>query len=85
MQHRNWFSSDRNDGTSIATVMDDITVILQPSGLVDIEGPVGTSMTIDFDDAVVLIAALTEAVEILRARGLTERPDVVAWLQEHAS
>lgn len=85
MQHRNWFSSDRADGTAIATVMDDITVILQPSGLVDIEGPIGTSMTIDFDDAVVLIAALIEAVEILRNRGMSERPDVLAWLQEHAS
>ncbi|PZE28370.1 hypothetical protein [Curtobacterium sp. MCLR17_042] len=85
MQHRTWFSGDRNDGTAIATVMDDITAILQPSGLVDIEGPIGTSMTIDFDDAVVLIAALSEAVEILRARGLTERPDVLAWLDEHAT
>lgn len=85
MQHRTWFSSDRTDGTAIATVMDDITVILLPSGLVDIEGPIATSMTIDFHDAVVLIAALTEAVEIQRARGHAERPDVTAWLHEHAN
>lgn len=85
MQHRNWFSSDRTDGTAIATVMNDLTVILQPCGLVDVEGPIATSMTIDFDDAVVLVAALTEAVEILRSRGLRERPDVLAWLDEHAT
>lgn len=65
--------------------MGDLTVVLRPSGLVDVGRQIGTSMTIDFDDAVVLIAALTEAAEILRARGLTEPPDVVAWLHEHAS
>ncbi|TCK65788.1 hypothetical protein [Curtobacterium sp. PhB136] len=85
MQHRNWFSSDRTDGTAIATVMDDLTVVLQPRGLVDIDGPIGTSMTIDFDDAVALLAALSEAVEILRTRGMSERPDVLVWVHDHAS
>ncbi|PZF02820.1 hypothetical protein DEJ01_09850 [Curtobacterium sp. MCLR17_040] len=85
MQHRTWFTSDRTGGTAIAIVMDEIPVTLQPSGMVDVEGLLGASMTVDFDDAVVLVAALSEAVEILRSRGTSERPDVLVWLHEHAS
>jgi hypothetical protein len=83
MQERQWFTADRADGTSEAAVMDDIDVVLHPSALVTIQGPAGTSTTVDFDDAVVLHVVLGEAIRILRDRGCRERDEVFAWLREH--
>ncbi|QWS33056.1 hypothetical protein [Curtobacterium aetherium] len=46
--------------------------------------PLSGSTTFDFDDAVVLVAVLTEGVRILRERGHRERDEVLAWLADHA-
>ncbi|PYY34455.1 MULTISPECIES: hypothetical protein [unclassified Curtobacterium] len=85
MQERTWFTDDLPDGVSIATVMDDISVVVDPSGLVTIDGPAGGSTTLDFDDAVVLSAVLIEGVRILREKGCVERDAVLTWLRDHGA
>jgi len=85
MDQRTWFDDDHSDGSAVATVMDDIALIVEPSGLTTIDGPAGGSTTFGFDDAVVLVAVLTEGIQILRARGHRERHEVLAWLAEHGS
>jgi hypothetical protein len=64
-------------------VMDDLTVTIDRSGLIEIDGPAGGGTTVDVDDAVVLAVVLSEAVSIMRARGWIERDDVSAWLRAH--
>ncbi|OII18419.1 hypothetical protein [Curtobacterium sp. MCBA15_013] len=83
MQERTWFSGQRSDGSMIATVMDDIDVTIDRGGLITINGPAGGCTTVEFDDAVPLIAALTEGVQILRDLGHTERTAIVEWMREH--
>ncbi|WP_419766591.1 hypothetical protein [Curtobacterium flaccumfaciens] len=83
MQERIWFTDDLPDGASTATVMDDISVVIDPSGLITIDGPAEGSTTFDFDDAVILSAVLTEGIRILRETGCTERDAVLAWLRDH--
>ena len=84
MDQPTWFEDNHRDGSAVATVMDDIAVRIEPSGLMTIDGPAGGSTTFDFDDAVVLVAVLTEGVQILRGRGHRERGEVLAWLADHA-
>ncbi|MCJ1715095.1 hypothetical protein [Curtobacterium sp. VKM Ac-2922] len=84
MQDRFWFTNENGDGSAEATVMDDITVIVERSGLTTIDGPAGGSTTFDFDDAVVLAAVLEEGIRVLRERGYRERDDVLAWLADHS-
>lgn len=83
MDQRIWFDDDRSDGSAVATVMDDIAVSLEPSGLITIDGPAGGGTQLEFDDVVVLVEVLTEAVRIRRSQGHTERDDVLAWLAEN--
>lgn len=64
--------------------MEDITVVVERSGLTTIDGPLSGSTTFDFDDAVVLVAVLTQGVRILRERGHRERDEVLTWLADHA-
>lgn len=85
MDHRIWFDDDRRDGSAIATVMDDIAVTLEPSGLIRIEGPATGGTDLEFDDVVVLVEVLAEAVRIRRSQGHVERQEVVAWLAKHQS
>lgn len=84
MDQRTWFDDDRSDGSAVATVMDDIAIFVGPSGLTTIDGPAGGATTFEFDDAVVLVAVLTEGIRILRERGHRERDEVLAWLADHA-
>lgn len=84
MDQPTWFDDNQRDGSAVAIVMDDIAVTVEPSGLMTIDGPAGGSTTFDFDDAVVLVAVLTEGVQILRGRGHLERGEVLAWLADHA-
>lgn len=83
MQQRNWFTDDRSDGSSQATAMEDISVRIDASGLIEIDGPAGGGTTVDFDDAVVLVAVLAEGIRMLREKGCVERDSVAAWLEEH--
>ncbi|PYY31534.1 hypothetical protein [Curtobacterium sp. MCBD17_030] len=83
MQERTWFTDGLPDGGNAATAMDDISVLLDPSGLITIDGPAGRSTTLDFDDAVVLSAVLIEGIRILREKGWSERDSVLAWLSDH--
>lgn len=83
MQERTWFGETQSDGSTIAAVMDDIDVTIDRGGLITIDGPAGGRTTVEFDDAVPLIAALTEGVQILRHRGYVERTAVVDWMREH--
>ena len=59
------------------------SVVVDPSGLVTIDGPAGGSTTLDFDDAVVLSAVLIEGTRILREKSWSERDAVLAWLSDH--
>lgn len=81
--HTRWFDTEHPDGTTVATVMDDISVVVDAANLITIDGPIGSSTTFDFNDAVALIEALREAIEILRDRGQSERDDVRTWLADH--
>ncbi len=83
MDQRVWFDDDRSDGSAVATVMDDISVSLERSGLIAIDGPAGGGTQLEFDDAVVLVEVLAEAVRIRRSQGYIEREVVLDWLTEH--
>jgi hypothetical protein len=89
VQERTWFDNELSDGTTVATVMDDIAVTLDAGGLITIDGPVGGRTTFKFDDAVPLSAALIEGIQILRDRdrdrdrGHVERSAVSLWMREH--
>ncbi|WIJ45569.1 hypothetical protein [Curtobacterium citreum] len=63
------------DGTQIATITDDLEVRIHVRPTVTIVSCTGTA-TLDYDDTVDVVAALTEATTILRARGAgTAYPD----------
>lgn len=85
MEQRIWFDDDRSDGSAVATVMDDVAVGLEPSGLISIDGPAGGGTQLEFDDIVVLVEVLTEAVRIRRSQGHIERQEVLDWLTERHS
>lgn len=78
-----WFDTEHSDGAIVATVMDDISLVVDTTNLLTINGPAGASTTFDFNDAVALAEALREAIKILRNRGQSERNDVRTWLLEH--
>lgn len=62
-----YFTSAGN-GTEIATITDDLEVHINVRPTVTIVSFTG-AVTLDYDDAVDVAAALTEAITILRARG----------------
>lgn len=63
------------DGSEIATITDDLEVRINVRPTVTIVSCTGTA-TLDFDDTVDVVAALTGALTILRVRGAgTGYPD----------
>lgn len=63
------------DGTEVATITDGLEVRINERPTVTIVSCTGAA-TLDYDDTVDVVAALTEAVTILRARGAaTPYPD----------
>lgn len=56
------------DGSSIATITDDLEVRINARPTVTVDGCDG-AVTLDFDDTVDVIAALTAALTILQNRG----------------
>jgi len=71
---RNWFDTDRADGTAVAQLADDLTVTLGTKDTMTIDRPGRAILTVDMEDASDLAAALTEAVQILVARGMILEP-----------
>lgn len=63
------FDDERSDGSAVATVMGDIAVSFEPSGLISIDGPGGGGTQFEFDGVAVLVAMHTEVVQGLRGRG----------------
>lgn len=71
---RTWFDDDREDGTALAELADDLVIRLRGKDTMTIAGPAGVELTIDIDDAADLTEALNEAVRILQERGYRLEP-----------